>query len=465
MQRHTVWTDNTELFVEFPPLVVGQVTTFAAHLSDMATFKPIEQGTVTVSVVQGGKGVRSHVDAPSQPGIFRPSIQPKATGTCQLWFEIETPAYTDKIVIEGVEVYADAHTAQNANPPQPEDGNAISFLKDQAWKLDWAVAPARRDTVFEVIRTGGRILPSQGDEKVLAAPANGIVMFNTEHTVLGKEVGNGALLFQIGGGGMAENNIETDFQQAKVAFNQAKTAFERKEKLYQAKAVSKAELDEARRDFELAQNNYQNLAANFSNGGKQVKTTAGGFLKNIFVSEGQYVSVGDPLAVLAQNRKLVLQANVPQSDYGKLSGITSANFKTSDAAAAASIADYNGRLLSYGKSVSPNEPLIPVQFEIDNKGELLPGSYAEVFLKIQARGPALVIPVEAIMERYGNYAVYVQTEGERFEKRDITTGASDGKMIEVLTGLSEGEMVVTTGAYQVKMASMSSTVPAHGHAH
>ena len=51
------------------------------------------------------------------------------------------------------------------------------------------------------------------------------------------------------------------------------------------------------------------------------------------------------------------------------------------------------------------------------------------------------------------------------ERRPVQLGKRNGEYVEVLTGLKAGEYVVTKGAYQVKMASMSSQVPAHGHEH
>jgi cobalt-zinc-cadmium efflux system membrane fusion protein len=264
---------------------------------------------------------------------------------------------------------------------------------------------------------------------------------------------------------MADHNIETQFKKAKASYDQSKAEFERKKKLYESKAIAKAEFEKATRSYELARSEYNNLASNYGSGGKQVKARSRGFLKTILVTEGQYVKVGDPLAIIAQNRKLTLQADVPQTEYAKMKDITSANFKASNSDVAHSIEDFNGKLLSYGKSVSREEPFIPVQFEIDNQGDVLPGSYIDMYIKTQTHGAALVVPVSALIESVGNYSVFVQTEGESFEKRDITTGVDDGQMVEVLSGLIEGEMVVTKGAYQVKMASMSSTVPAHGHAH
>ena len=60
---------------------------------------------------------------------------------------------------------------------------------------------------------------------------------------------------------------------------------------------------------------------------------------------------------------------------------------------------------------------------------------------------------------------YVQPEGERFEKRELTLGGREGDRTLVLAGIKAGERVVTGAAYQVRLASLSTGVPAHGHEH
>ena len=90
---------------------------------------------------------------------------------------------------------------------------------------------------------------------------------------------------------------------------------------------------------------------------------------------------------------------------------------------------------------------------------------AEVFLKSSAIPNALIIPVSALMEEQGNFYVYVQLGGESFQKREIKIGASDGENVQVLSGIEEGERVVTKGAYQIKLSSASGELPAHGHEH
>ncbi len=55
---YTLFSDDYELFVEFPALVVGQKTAFAAHFTRLNTYKPVSEGNLTVSIIQGNKGIR-----------------------------------------------------------------------------------------------------------------------------------------------------------------------------------------------------------------------------------------------------------------------------------------------------------------------------------------------------------------------------------------------------------------------
>jgi multidrug efflux pump subunit AcrA (membrane-fusion protein) len=58
----------------------------------------------------------------------------------------------------------------------------------------------------------------------------------------------------------------------------------------------------------------------------------------------------------------------------------------------------------------------------------------------------------------------VQTEGESFERRPVTVGAREGELVQV-SGVKPGEHIVTKGAHLVRLAALSTSVPAHGHVH
>ena len=77
----------------------------------------------------------------------------------------------------------------------------------------------------------------------------------------------------------------------------------------------------------------------------------------------------------------------------------------------------------------------------------------------------LAVPLSAVMEDYENHFVFIRTSHETYEKRNVKLGISDGEKVQILMGVSEGEWVVCKGAYQIKMSSVSSNIPSHGHSH
>ncbi len=59
-ESKTVYSENAELFVEFHPLVVGQLTTFSAHLTKLSNQKPFIKGKLTVSLLANKKGIKNN---------------------------------------------------------------------------------------------------------------------------------------------------------------------------------------------------------------------------------------------------------------------------------------------------------------------------------------------------------------------------------------------------------------------
>ena len=166
---------------------------------------------------------------------------------------------------------------------------------------------------------------------------------------------------------------------------------------------------------------------------------------------------------VSKSKRLLLRADVSQKYFPKLATFTAANFKTADGQVF-STKNLNGRVASTGKSAAAGSPFLSIHFEIDNVGNFVPGSVVEVFLQSGSK-PTLVVPTSALLEEQGIFYAYVQTEGESFQKRELKIGATDGLNVQVLSGIAEGERVVTTGAYQIKLSSASGTMPAHGHEH
>lgn len=250
----------------------------------------------------------------------------------------------------------------------------------------------------------------------------------------------------------------------RAAFAQAKAAYERAEELVKDKIISQSEYEQAKLNYQNAKTAQEAVANKTTAKGTGVGAPIGGFIKNIAVSEGQFVEVGQLLATISQNRRLKLKTEVSQRYHGALPTISSANFKTSYDDKTYSLKDLGGRLVSVGKASDGASAYIPVTFEFDNKGGIVSGSFVEVFLISSPKPNTLTVPVTALIEEQGNYSVFVQIDEDGYRKQEVKLGASDGKNIQILAGLEPGDNVVSRGAYRVKMASFSGAIP-HGHQH
>lgn len=90
-------------------------------------------------------------------------------------------------------------------------------------------------------------------------------------------------------------------------------------------------------------------------------------MKSILVNEGDYVTIGQPLVSVTQNRRLFLRAEVSEKYYPYLRTISSANFRTPYNNEVYELNELSGRLLSFGKTSGDNSFYVPVTFEFDNK--------------------------------------------------------------------------------------------------
>ncbi len=465
---YTIYTDKTELFVEFKPLVVGQESRFAAHFTALGElFTAIGEGSVTLSLKNGETIAQSiTADEPEVPGIFRLRMSPEKAGTFSLVFDIKTPAYTDQITIEHVTVFPDEKTAMEKQEPTEGGSTDISYLKEQAWKVEFANAPAKVQPFSEVVKTSGQILAAPGDEAVVVAQISGIVTFAGKNQVAGSPVAAGASMFTVKSTEVVQSNLSAAVAQAENDLASAKRNFERASELVKDKIISEKEFLEAKRQLENAQTQLANVSVSkkFNQSRQSVSAPISGFLKNVLVENGQFVNAGQPLATISKSKRLLLRADVSQKYFSKIASFTAANFRTSDGGQVFSTKNLNGRVVSTGKSAVAGSPFLPFHFEIDNVGNFVPGSVVEVFLQ-SGSSPSLVIPTSALLEEQGVFYAYVQTEGESFQKRELKIGASDGMNVQVLSGIAEGERIVTKGAYQIKLSSASGTMPAHGHEH
>lgn len=463
----TAYNNDFEVYAEATPFVAGEPSELLSHFTFLENFKPLEAGKVTARLVIGSEEVNQTLDKPSRPGVYKFTLTPKNTGTGKVLFDIQTSTGNSQIVVSNITVYKDKHDAQhNAADAVVTSSNGVSFIKEISWKVDFSTEQCKKEPFGQIIRTMAQVQPSQGDERIVTAKTSGIVAIPETGLVDGKSVNTGQTLFYIESGDMADNNLSVRYKEAESNYNLTKKEYERKKTLAEDKIVSESDLLQAKANFEAAEAVYNNLRKNFSSGRQAVTAPISGFVKQLLVRNGEYVEAGQPIVAVSQNRNLFIKAEIQPKYYPLLSNVSTANFRILNDDKVYKLEELNGRLVSYGKSVETDSPLLPVVFQVNNSIDLLPGSFVEIYIKTHRTQPVITVPNVSLVEEMGNYFVYVQLTPEFFEKREVKIGQTDGQHTEILSGLNGNERVVAKGAVLVKLTQATGMLDAHsGHVH
>ena len=465
--QYTAYSDQFELFAEADPFVIGQTANVLSHFSTLPEFTPVTSGEITIKIVVNGQSAEQTLSSPVRKGIYSFDIKPEVSGEGTLEYQIKTATGDFKVIVPGIKVYSDIkEAAEAAGKSTVSRTNSTVFTKEQSWKIDFSTGYPVRKPFGQVIKTTAQIQSAQGDEVLVTAKTGGVVSFRGNSMVEGTNVSNGQVLLTVKGSGLAENNSSVRYTEALNNFEKAKADYERAKILAADKIVSEKQLLEARTQYENTRSVYESLNQNFSAAGQTVSSPMTGFVKQLFVRNGQYVDAGQPLTVISQNKSLLLHAEVQQKFSRYLNSIESANIRIAEENKTYTLEELDGKVLSVGKTTTTDNYLIPVTLQINNAGRFVPGGFVELFLKTVSDAQALTIPNQALLEEQGNFFVFVQLTPELFEKREIKVGASDGISTEVVSGLAEDERIVTEGAIFIKLSQATGTLDAHsGHVH
>lgn len=350
---------------------------------------------------------------------------------------------------------------KNTQSEKDNHADKIVFTKEQAQNIGLEIISIESSSFHEVIKTSGQILSPPGDEITVSATASGIISFNKSSMNEGISVSRGESLLSISSRNLPDGDPGI---KAKSTYEMAEKEFQRAQSLIVDKLISEREYNEAKLYYENAKESYQSYTKGRTNSGAGISSPITGYIKARLVNEGQYVEVGQALFIITQSQKLQLRADISERFYKDLRNIVSANFRVPYQDTIYRLADLNGKLISFGKSTANDSFYIPISFEFNNVGYIVPGSYVEVFLLGTSRTNVISIPVSSLIESQGLFFVYTQLDEESYKKQEVKIGTSDGQNIEILSGLNVGDKIVSKGAYHVKLATSSNAIP-HSHEH
>ncbi len=474
----TRWTDTTELFAEYPALTVGDTSRFAIHLTRLDSFKALTEGRVEVHL-RGGTAPAEvfRVDAPSRPGIFGVDVKPVQAGTREMVIVLHATGLSDEHRLGQVDVHANAEAARAGASKAGEGTPGISFLKEQQWSLDFGTALVHEQSVRESMRVPARLEARPGGAADVAAPIDGRLT-RVLDVALGTRVSRGQELARL----LPPPAVPGDLPQLQRARADAQTALalatrdrERAERLTSAGAAPEKRLEEARSAEEQA--NARLTAAEASLAQYNVARTGGatdaealfviraplsGVIARRDAATGANVAAGTILFRVVDASQIHVVGQVPEAQAARARVVSAAEIEvpgTEDRVPA-------GRLASIGRVLDAQSRTVPITFAFDNSAFRLPvGQTVALHLLMATTAPRPVVPAAAVVDDAGRPVVFVQREGETFERRAVTLGARTGDLVQITEGVTPGDRVVTKGAYLVRLASLATSVPAQGHVH
>lgn len=232
-----------------------------------------------------------------------------------------------------------------------------------------------------------------------------------------------------------------DVQRVEDALNKLKTDYARYKSSYETGGVTKAQLDEVELGLRNTENQLQQTRRRLQDA--YVKAPISGIINKRSIEIGAFVGPGTELFEIVDVSKLKLnvtanEAQVVQIKVGDKVSITSSVFPDKT---------FSGSV-SFIAVKADNSLNYPVEILVDNPGsgsELRAGMFATANFKFPQQDPAILIPRGAFIGSVNSSKIYVLGSDSTAQIREVIPGRILGEQVEILSGLQEGETVITSG--------------------
>jgi len=254
---------------------------------------------------------------------------------------------------------------------------------------------------------------------------------------VGDFVKAGSVLFELNKGGAS-----SQFYQAQAGYLNAQKDFERMQNLLKEGAVSQQAFDGAQTQYEVARANFDAARSTV-----EITSPLSGIVISININLGDIANPQFPMATVANIGRMKAKFNVGESDVPSFYVGQSAQIYS----------DMNPGIIQTGKifqlsnSADIQSRTFEMQAMFSNTRDrwFKPGMFCRVAVDMKSKKDALTIPLSSVLKSGSADGVYIINDGKSYLK-NITLGLSDGKNVEVKSGLKSGDKIVTLGMNNLK---------------
>lgn len=313
------------------------------------------------------------------------------------------------------------------------------------------VTPAARGDVEDIVSAVGSVEANR-DVMVSSETAGRVTAVLVE---VGTPVKKGQTLVQVDAElkEVAVQQARAGLLAAKTNLEKAKKDFERTEKLYASGDVADVELEGYRLAYHAAEAGYQSAVAGTRLAERQLADTRiaspiAGQVASRRVEIGEMVGPGREVANIIDISTMKVRLSIPEEDVHKLRAGQAADLRVDSHPGVV----YRGTVRTIGaKSESPNGHTYPVEVLVQNtSGAVLrAGMFARVSIRTDMAKNVIVVDRNALIEHDGRPAVFIAKDGVA-RLRPVTLGLQGTAQAQVVSGLTDGELVVSFGHKALK---------------
>ncbi len=467
----TQWTEKHELFVEFPVPVAGKLVEYHAHVTSLDGFRPLTEGSFQVRwLTPAGVAAETKVDGVKRAGIFTPAGPAPAAGTYTLKMSVQHGAVSDEFDCGSIVV------GDSAGPPEAEAPSAtITFLKESQWKIAFGTARASERPLTKEIELPATVEPAGTDQLVIGAPTGGRFFHNPKIGLAeGRPIRKGDVVGSVAPtvAGEDYSRLTLAVDEARLALGQVERETKRVEPLVMEGLLPERRLLELRNERETqsarlsaAKSRVGRVLAPGGAGGLPIRSTIAGIVSRVLIPNGEPVDAGAALLRIGGTSSVWVRLRFVARPAAELAGASAAGVRLPNGSRL-DIASAGARLLSVAPVIDPASRIATWVIEVPpakDQASLEAGMQVVVMLGIGKPRTVLAVPKSAVVEINTRPFVFVQVDGEHFEKRAVTLGDADAAHVEISSGVAVGERVVTTGGFDVHLGSLMGSVESHRH--
>lgn len=469
----TKWTDRYELFVEFPPPKPNTKLAYHAHVTRLSDFHAVTEGKFRVRFKRDGQvAAEASVGKVKRAGIFTPEGPAPATGRYTLEMTYEHSGQSDTFDCGVVDI-ADKPLAPEEDGPAGE----ISFLKETQWKIPFGTAWAEVRELSGTLEFPATVESAGSDQLTLGAPTSGRFFHDPKGALtVGRRVKKGEVLGSLAPNVEGEDftKLESSVEEARIQKQQVQAEIERVTPLVEQGLLPERRLIELKNELSVqqaklsaAERRVGRVVAPGGAGGLPIRATMDGQLREVLVPNGEPVAAGAVLLRLAGTDHVWLRSRFVARPLGELANAEPTAVRLGDGRRVELVG--RARFMSAQPTFDPQTRLATWLVDVSPgptpaaDADLRPGAAVVVSVRAGTPRKVLVVPKKAVVEISTRQYVFVQPSGERFLKRRVEVGDSDGEWVEIRSGVERGERVVTEGGFDVHIASLGGTVESHRH--